>query len=124
MPIGIKHIEIWVSDLNKSLSFYESLFSMIGWNKVSENGFKSGDTKIYFKQSDKVKTDTLGPRHICFWADSREMVDKVGDFLKTQNAKVVRGPIEMVGEKYSEDYYTIDFYDPDDFIIEVTNISK
>ena len=46
---GIKHIEIAVSDLQKSLDFYRPLFEMIGWEEVDKNGFVSGNLKIYLK---------------------------------------------------------------------------
>ena len=36
---GIKHIEITVSDLQRSLNFYDSLFEIIGWQKVDKNGY-------------------------------------------------------------------------------------
>ncbi|EJV62712.1 hypothetical protein BWGOE3_21430 [Bacillus mycoides] len=30
---GIHHIEFWVANLEESLSFYDKLFSIIGWRK-------------------------------------------------------------------------------------------
>ena len=49
MNQGIKHIEIAVSDLKKSLIFYDTLFATIGWQKVERNGFVCGNIKVYFK---------------------------------------------------------------------------
>jgi len=74
---GIHHIEFWVANLEESISFYNKLFSIIGWRKLNE----------------------------------------VADFLSSTKVKVIRGPIEM--NHYSEGYYTIDFYDPNGFIVEV-----
>lgn len=51
MPLGIRHIEILVSNLNRSVEFYSKLFSLIGWKQVDATCFKCGDTKIYLKES-------------------------------------------------------------------------
>lgn len=118
---GIKHIEFWVSDLDKSIRFYKNFFAVIGWDRVDPTRFKSGNTKIYFNHSAKPLADSLGPRHICFWAETRDVVDQVEELLKKHNLKIIRGPLEMAGEFYSSGYYTVDFYDPDGYILEVTH---
>ena len=48
--IGIKHIEFLVSDLRQSMVFYGGVLEIIGWKRVSENGFKVGDnpTLIFY----------------------------------------------------------------------------
>ncbi len=33
---GIHHIEFWVANLEESISFYDMLFSIIGWRKLNE----------------------------------------------------------------------------------------
>ena len=85
MTQGIKHIEIAVSDLQKSLTFYDTLFEIIGWKKVEKNGYVSGNLKIYLKKWDFPKGNTLGARHICFWAEDQTMVDRVGEYVKCRS---------------------------------------
>lgn len=116
---GIKHIEIAVSDLQKSLDFYKPLFEMIDWKEVDKNGFTSGNIKIYLKEWDYPVGNSLGVRHICFWAENRTMVDTVGEYVKNAGVKIIRGP--LVVSEYSLDYYTVDFYDPDGFMLEVAH---
>lgn len=117
---AIKHIEFLVSDFEKAMRFYTGLFEIIECEQVSENGFMAGSTKVYFKENrDLLMQNSLGPRHICFQADDRAMVDRVGAYLKENNVKIIRGPLEVEGEKYSKGYYTVDFYDPDGYILEV-----
>ena len=116
---GINHIEFWVRDLQRSLGFYEPLFAAIGWRKLAETEFSSGSTDVYFVQKDVAGTDTVGPRHICLQATSREVVDSVAALLRKGSARVIRGPIDA--PEYSKDYYTIDFRDPDGYIIEVAH---
>ena len=119
MNRGIKHIEIAVSDLEKSLIFYDTLFEMIGWKKVEKNGYVCGNLKIYLKEWDFKKGNTLGVRHICFWAEDRAMVDRIGEYVKNTGVEIIRGP--LVVQEYSPEYYTVDFYDPDGFMLEVAH---
>lgn len=119
MNLGIKHIEIAVSDLSRSLDFYRPLFKIIGWQEADQNGFICGNIKIYLKQWNYPDGNTLGVRHMCFWASSREIVDQAGEYVKNTGVKIIRGP--LVVEEYSPDYYTMDFYDPDGFMLEVAH---
>lgn len=122
MPLGIRHIEILVSDLEKSVSFYAELFSLIGWERVDKTGFACGDMKIYLKESlfKERDTGTLGARHICFHAPDRETVDAVGKFLCEYGVKIIRGPLELKDDWHPDGgYHTVDFHDPDRYILEV-----
>ena len=116
--IGINHIEFWVSNLKRSLKFYQRLFRIIKWKRVAKNCFSDGKTQIYFIQKKVKKRNTVGPRHICFYADSKNMIDKVGYFLKKYKVPIIRGPIDSVWRSHHS--YTIDFKDPDDYVLEVT----
>jgi len=94
----------------------------LGWEEVGENGFKHGDTKIYFKEDEKETMQrSLGPRHICFQANDRAIVDEVGRYLKSRDTMTIRGPLEISEELYSTGYYTVDFYDPDGYVLEVAH---
>ena len=120
MP-GIKHIEFWVSNLNVSLKFYDQLFEIIGWNKIDENGFSNDITKIYFIEQPFIFNKNVGPRHICFLAESRNIVEKVAIFLKNNNVFIIRGPIDSGYKERTS--YTVDFKDPDGYILEVATES-
>ena len=127
MSLGIRHIDIVVSNLERSLGFYTKLFSMIGWNKVDVTGFKCEGTKIYLKESIGKKRDTnyeqrdlLGARHICFEVNDTETVNKVGKFLVEEKVKIIRGPLDVFDDwTPNGGYYTVDFHDPDGYILEV-----
>lgn len=76
-----------------------------------------GTNEIYFEEKKNLnRENTLGVRHICFQANSRQMVEAVAAYLKKVNARIIRGPQEM---NYTKGYYTIDFYDPDGYVLEV-----
>ena len=127
MPLGIRHIEILVSDLKKSVEFYTKLFSLVGWEQIDATGFKYGDTKIYLKESvfekrnlESEQRNMLGSRHMCFHATDLKMVESVGKFLNENKTKIIRGPLEVKDDWHTKGgYHTVDFYDPDGYILEV-----
>lgn len=115
--MGIHHLEFWVSNWTTSRPFYDGLFRLAGWKKLSERSYFCKETEIYFvEKKEIVKQDSLGPRHICLSVSSREMVDAVYRWLKERGAEIIRGPVEM--PEYSPGYYTVDFRDPDGYIWE------
>ena len=118
----IKHIEFWVSNLKKSLEFYKGFFAILGWELIEEKGFTNGETKIYFVEQLVSFNKNVGPRHICFLAESRELVDEIGNFLKANNSFIIRGPIDSGYKGRSS--YTVDFKDPDGYILEVATKSS
>lgn len=118
---GIKHIEFWVSDLDKSLLFYKTLFNIIGWEQYETNGFRCGMTKIYFLEKEVLFNENIGPRHICFEADSIEILTRILELLKLNNLQIIRGPIEYTHKGNTA--HTIDFKDRDGYIIEVATRS-
>ena len=116
---GINHIEFWVSDLSKSMRFYNSFLPLIGWSQISDRSFSDGSMVIYFLEVRNIsKTKSLGIRHLCFQATKKQLVDQVYDALVNEKAEIIRGPILM---PYSKDYYTVDFYDPDGQVLEVAH---
>jgi len=116
---GINHIEFWVSDLSRSMRFYNSFLSLIGWKPISEVSFSNGSMVIYFQEMKNIeKNNSLGMRHLCFQATEKEQVDQVYNILMTEQTKFIRGPLLM---PYSREYYTVDFYDPDGQVLEVAH---
>ncbi|MDI9258157.1 GNAT family N-acetyltransferase [Flavobacterium sedimenticola] len=114
---GINHIELWVADLDTSVSFYREILNTIGWVQINPTAFATETMEVYLKEMPPLTTtNSLGVRHICFQATEKKQVDKVAKFLVSEQAVIIRGPIQM---NYSEGYYTVDFYDPDGLIVEV-----
>ncbi|WP_276496745.1 VOC family protein [Pontibacter litorisediminis] len=115
--VGINHLEFWVKDLEESLAFYSGLFPLIGWYELTSTSYSCGAHELYFKEAPVPLHDSLGVRHICFHAPSRAVVDRVGEWLQSIHADIIRGPKAM--PDYSEQYYTVDFRDPNGFVLEV-----
>ena len=116
---GINHIEFWVSDLKRSQPFYEHLFRVVGWRQKSDTEFSSGSTTFYLVEQPVTRVDGVGPRHVCFQAASRSVVDDAASMLRSRSADIIRGPVEM--PDYSNGYYTVDVRDPDGYVIEVAH---
>lgn len=119
---AIKHIEFWVSDLDRSIKFYEVIFKIIGWQKIEANAFSNGETKIYFIEQNVKSGKAVGPRHICFLANSCETVDAIGKAMLEMQTDIIRGPMESLYKDRTS--YTVDFRDPDGYVIEVATKSK
>ena len=117
--VGISHLEFWVKDLEESLKFYSELFPIIGWYELTRTSFSCGVHEIYFREMPLELHDSLGVRHICFHATSREVVDEVGAWLRNRKADIIRGPQPM--PDYDNTYYTVDFRDPNGFVLEVAH---
>jgi catechol 2,3-dioxygenase-like lactoylglutathione lyase family enzyme len=116
---GINHIEFWVSDIKRTIPFYESFLKRIGWEKKSDISFSDGSMIIYFLETKGVeKVKSLGIRHVCFQATEKGQVDDVHKALRDMKTEIIRGPQFM---PYSKEYYTVDFYDPDGQVIEVAH---
>ncbi len=116
---GIRHIEFWVSDLEKSLRFYHVLFSVLGWDQVDKTAFRYGETKMYFcqgKDVDEMNLRVFGPRHFCFEAGSVKKVDMISR-LSEVKGRILHGPAVL----RDGGSYMLVFKDPDGYILEVAH---
>jgi len=116
---GIRHIEFWVSNMERSLAFYEPLFAALGWKRADANGFKWEGLKIYFHEvaapAGVAEGKSFGPRHLCFGAESRSAVDLIAKHLQLSAVDILHGPAEL-----HPGHYMVVFKDPDGYILEVT----
>jgi len=113
----IRHIEMWVSNMERSMAFYKSFLEMLGWQQVDANGFSCDGTKVYFREVKAPIMETLGPRHICFGAAGKEVVDNITKQLESQGAKILHGPAVL----HAGGSYLLVFKDPDGYILEVAH---
>lgn len=124
----IHHIEIYVSDLNKTKLFWEWLLTKKFSYKVFQKwdsgiSFIFGDTYIVFVQTENNYLDNsynrknTGLNHIAFSCTSREFIDTLTKELKEKNINI------LYEDKHpyagGEDYYAVFFEDPDRIKVEV-----
>ncbi|WP_205697151.1 VOC family protein [Conexibacter sp. SYSU D00693] len=130
---GIDHLDLVVSDLERSLAWYRGLLGPLGWIRTAEIEGERGERVVYLgrvggrgsvslrqQQSDahEVPYDRygIGLHHLAFAATSRAAVDATAAWLREQGAEVESGPEE---KGYTPGYYAVFFRDPDGIKLEV-----
>ena len=125
-PSGlIHHIEIYVSDLAKSVEFWSWFLESLGYSLhqdwIEGKSWKLGDTYIVFVQVKARFTDVpyhrcrVGLNHLAFHGKSRQHIDEIARQLKNRGVKLL----------YPEQHptaagnYGVFFEDPDRIKVEV-----
>jgi glyoxylase I family protein len=131
---GIHHLDLVVSDLERSKAFYSELLGGLGWSGVLEIEGERGEDIWYLRAADtwiglrQKQSDAhgvpyeryaLGVHHVAFEASSRDAVDKCWEWVMTQDVEVESAPKEF--PHYAEGYYAAFFYDPDGIKLEVVH---
>lgn len=122
---GIAHIQLSVSDMQRSTPFYEKLLTSLEMVVLIRNpqyfyciGGRTGvaispmDPKYEGEAYDQRRP---GLHHLCFRARSREDVDAIHRTAVELGAKIVRPPQEGA---WAPGYYSVLFEDPDGIRIE------
>jgi glyoxylase I family protein len=126
--IGIDHVYVTVSNLERSEIFYDIVMKVLGFRK---NQFQlSGEKHIqYFNRHfgfvlrparSALLHDPYAPglHHFCLRVESEKEVNEAASQLRAQNISVSepkRYP------EYASDYFALFFSDPDGVRLEITN---
>ena len=128
MPKGLlHHIELYVSNLNRSIDFWSWFLGELGYSLFQEwesgQSWKMGDTYIVFVQTEERFLDIpyhrcrVGLNHLAFHAESREHVDDMTMKLKDKGINVLyTNQHPFAG---GDDYYAVYFEDPDRIKVEL-----
>lgn len=120
------HITTGVSDLKKSITFYDALFDALGWESHSQDEYAkaySNDSFSYWiiqldKPEQQQRNDnTTGYNHLAFSVDSKDEVDTIHQLLQNIGAVIDIPP--RAYPEYSDTYYAVFFFDPDGTRLEV-----
>jgi catechol 2,3-dioxygenase-like lactoylglutathione lyase family enzyme len=133
---GIHHLDLVVSDLERSLAFYRDLLGPLGY--VREGGIEGerGERVVYLGH---IATDAaiglrerqsnahaipydryaVGVHHIAFGAPSRDVVDERAAWLRERGATIESEPAEY---DYIAGYYAVFFSDPDGIKLEIVHV--
>ena len=122
----LHHVEIYVSNLEKSIDFWGWFLKQLGYKKFqkwSEGiSWKKGRTYIVFVQTKKKYINVpyhrcrVGLNHLAFHAQSKKDVDKMTENLKKRNIKILY--IDKHPHAGGSKYYGVFFEDPDRIKIE------
>lgn len=126
--IGIDHIYITVSDLDRSEGFYDKVMGVLGFRK---NRFQLGNEQHiqYYnrlfgyvlrpaRSAQALNPYAPGLHHFCLRVDSEKDVLEAAKMLKEKNI-LVSDPRRY--PEYAPDYCAIFFSDPDGLRLEITN---
>jgi glyoxylase I family protein len=131
---GIHHLDLVVTDVERSKRFYSELLRGLGWAGVLDLEGERGETIWYLqaqdtwiglrqKQSDAhaVPYDryAVGVHHVAFEAMSRAAVDQCWEWVLSQEVDTESAPKEF--PHYVDGYYAAFFYDPDGIKLEVVH---
>jgi len=130
--MGIHHIDLVVSSVERSLPFYRELLGPLGWHRLSEVEGERGETIWYLEGAacsiglrevqtpdDGVDRYRIGLHHLAIEAQSRAVVDERAGWLRDNGALLESEPQEYT---YSPGYYAVFFYDPDGIKLEILHV--
>ncbi len=127
MKGSIHHIEIYVSNLNKSIEFWGWLLEELGYTIFQEwaigRSWKLGDSYIVFVQTEKRFLDVpyhrcrVGLNHLAFHASSRQQVDDITIKLKEKGINILY--LDKHPFAGGDKHYAVYFEDPDRIKVEL-----
>ena len=126
---GIAHIQITVSNFEKCCSFYRKLFAFLEMKLIfdsdeviygvgSRTGILVRGASNEFK-GESFQQQRIGLHHYCFRARCNEDIDKLYEFLREIQAKIIHAP---QSGPWAPNYYSILFEDPDGIRIEANHV--
>jgi glyoxylase I family protein len=128
---GIHHVDLVVSDLERSLTFYREILGPLGWHGVLEQPGERGETIHYVygpgstiglrqapdgAASLPVDRYRVGLHHLCLEAATREALWETAERLRAVGATITDGPREF--PEYRPGYHALFFLDPDGIKLE------
>ena len=129
---GVDHLDLVVSDLERSLNFYRQLLEPLGYLCASDIVGERGERVVYLGGPGVVSVSLrqaqmsggydryrVGIHHLAFEAPSREIVDERLRWVRQQGLEVENDPKEY---DYRPGYYAGFFYDPDGIKLEVVHV--
>ena len=132
-PAAIHHLDLNVSDLDRSGPFYDSILTQIGFRRIDLSavgeppGFdwaappsagRSMTIGIYAAKNPAHAHDRHAPglHHLALNANTRDDVDRLYRQLLEIHAEILDPPREY--PKYEPGYYAVFFLDPDGLKLE------
>jgi glyoxylase I family protein len=132
---AIDHLDLVVSSLERSLSFYRRLLGPLGYVHEGDIAGERGERVVYLsrhggggsvslreRQSDAHEAPydryAIGVHHIAFSASSRALVDERAAWARREGVHVESGPKEY---GYTPGYYAVFLHDPDGIKLEIVS---
>ena len=130
---GVHHVDLVVSSIERSLTFYRELLAPLGFHRIGEVEGERGETIWYLSgpgssiglreaQSEReqpIDRYEVGLHHLALEASSRAAVDERAAWLRSHGVEIESGREEY---GYSPGYYAVFFFDPDGIKLEIVHV--
>lgn len=127
--LGIEHLDLTVSDLARSVDFYERILPVLGFRRLADDPdnvrWANAQLTIGLRAADRGQPSTAfnryrpGLHHVAFKALSRTDIDRFHRFLVQAGVTILDAPAEY--PRYGKGYYAMFFADPDGIKIELAH---
>jgi glyoxylase I family protein len=129
---GVHHVDLVVSDVERSLAFYRKLFGPLGWHGVSTQTGERGETIHYLYGPGSslglreapggpaglpVDRYRIGLHHLCLEVSVRGDLEQAAERLRELGVAITDGPRHF--PEYREGYHALFFEDPDGLKLEL-----
>jgi glyoxylase I family protein len=128
----IDHLDLVVSDVDRSLAFYTELLRPFGYDRSGPIADERGERVVYVERPSGIGSISVrerqselpldryavGLHHLAFRAPDRATVDERAAWLREHGHTIESGPQEHA---YAPGYYAVFFYDPDGIKLEIVH---
>jgi glyoxylase I family protein len=131
--VGIHHLDLVVTSLERSLDFYRELLEPLGYSRVGGIVGERGEPVRYIggggaaigirdaRIAGEYDRYRVGVHHVAFEAPSRDAVDERHHWAVERGVEIESPPKEY---DYMPGYYAFFFYDPDGIKLEVVHAPR
>jgi catechol 2,3-dioxygenase-like lactoylglutathione lyase family enzyme len=129
--IGIDHIYITVSNLERAKKFYDPVMKILGFRNnliMLNNEEHIQYYNRYFGYvlraahiKEKHNSYAPGLHHLCFRVESKNDIKEIANMIKDKGIEITEPKLYT---EYAPDYYAIFLKDPDGVELEITNYRK
>lgn len=133
--MGVDHLDLVVSSLERGLDFYLGLLGPLGWGRPNDIVGERGERVVYLHSDDGGPEVSLrerppdapagpydryaiGLHHLAFSAPSREAVDDRHRWAIERGVEIETPPREY---DYGPGYYALFLHDPDGIKLEIVH---
>jgi glyoxylase I family protein len=130
--LGLGHVDLVCSDVERSIAFYEQVLGPLGLGNAAIFEGERGESIHYLRfptagsgsiglrqalEEQEFRLYAPGLHHVAFAVDSRADVDSAHAAAVAAEAQILHAPRDF--PQYRPNYYATFFLDPDGFRIEV-----